>query len=136
MPDDLPDLTPEPRKKSVYVGAPACFLLEQAASQINEAFGGLNLFLVGSALERPDWRDIDLRLILDDDEFEKLFPNAVLTHWEHDVRWLLLTTSISLWLKQMTGLPIDFQIQPMTEANKRHSGKRNCIGMKIQKEQP
>lgn len=49
------------RVKSIYVGAPKCFALELALRQIDDAFGlygmtgGGGLYLVGSALERPDW---------------------------------------------------------------------------------
>src|SRR3546814_7590602 len=64
----------------------------------------------------------DVRLILEDAEFEKLFPDATLhsAAWEFDPRWLLLTVSISERLSRLTGLPIDFQFQPQTHANERH----------------
>ena len=122
------------RDKGVYIGAPACFALEQACQHISDALGGYGCYVVGSALERQDWRDVDVRYILSDEEFEKLFPNAIGKCWEHDARWLLLTVSISSWLSKQTGLPIDFQIQPQTHANERHSGPRNAVGMRISKE--
>lgn len=120
------------RKKQVYVGAPACFALEQACQQINDAFGDFGCYLVGSALQRPDWRDIDVRYIMPDDAFAQLFPTAG-KHWEHDPRWLLLTVSISNWLKIVTGLPVDFQIQPQTHANDKHKGLRSALGLRIAK---
>jgi hypothetical protein len=120
----------ESRKKWIYVGAPACFSLEAEARLLNDAFGGYGCYVVGSVLERPDWRDVDVRYILSDEEFAKLFPNAG-DHWEHDARWLLLITSISERLSRITGLPIDFQIQPQTHANERHKGQRNAIGLRI-----
>ena len=121
------------RKKAVYVGAPAIFALEQACREINDAFGGFGCYLVGSALERADWRDVDVRFILEDEEFAKLFPNAHDFGWERDARWLLLTVSISGWLSKVTGLPIDFQIQPQTHANERHKGPRSALGIRITK---
>jgi hypothetical protein len=121
------------RKKGVYIGAPACFALEQACQHIYDALGGYGCYVVGSALERQDWRDVDVRYILDDAEFETLFPDAADKNWEHDARWLLLTVSISAWLSQQTGLPIDFQIQPQTHANERHPGARNAVGLRIKK---
>jgi hypothetical protein len=129
-----------PRRKANYIGAPACFLLEQAAQHVAAAFGGYGLYQVGSSLERADWRDVDLRYILDDEEFARLFPDAG-EHWEFDPRWLLLTTSISAWLSKQTGLPIDFQFQPQAHANERHSKPRNALGIRItrrasQDEQP
>jgi hypothetical protein len=119
--------------KANYVGAPAVFALEQACAEIVAAFGGFGCYLVGSALERPDWRDVDVRYIMADDEFAALFPNAG-ESWEHDARWLLLTVSISDWLKKVTGLPVDFQFQPQTHANERHKGVRHALGLRIAKE--
>lgn len=118
--------------KACYVGAPAIFALELACTPINEAFDGFGCYLVGSALERRDWRDVDVRFIMQDEAFNKLFPNAG-QHWEHDVRWLLLTTSISGWLSKVTGLPVDFQFQPQTRANERHKGRRHALGIVIKK---
>ena len=122
------------KKKTSHVGAPAIFALELACQHVNEAFGGRSFghcYLVGSALERPDWRDIDIRLIMPDDEFFSLFPDA---HnrcmWEHDPRWILLTTGISMYLSKASGLPVDFQFQPQTFANERHSKTRHAIGMR------
>lgn len=121
---------PAARKKAIYIGAPACFALEMACQQVNAAFGGHGCFVVGSALERPNWRDVDVRMILTDDEFARLFPDAG-RYWEHNPRWLLMTTAISAWLSKATGLPIDFQFQPQTHANERHSGPRHAYGTSI-----
>lgn len=76
----------KPRKKFNYVGAPAVFALELAVAQVWQAFGGFGCYLVGSCLERRDWRDVDVRMILSDEEFAQLFPNAG-QHWEHDARY-------------------------------------------------
>jgi hypothetical protein len=64
-----------PRKKATHVGAPACFVLEREVQFLHRAFDG-HCYLVGSALERPDWRDIDVRMIMDDEAFVALFPDA------------------------------------------------------------
>lgn len=123
-----------PRTKGIYIGAPACFALELACKHINDAFGGFHCYVVGSALERPDWRDIDVRLILGDDEFDHEFPGTRENGtWEFDPKWLLLTVSLSSWLHQQTGLPVDFQIQPQTHANERHAGQRNPVGLHMMK---
>lgn len=128
---------PPKRKKGIYIGAPACFKLELACKEINDAFceRGYGIYVVGSVLERPDWRDVDLRMILSDEGFKELFPNAIVFDegkggtWEFDQRWLLLTTMISDRLSNLTGLPIDFQFQPVTYANARHKGMRSAIGV-------
>lgn len=119
------------RKKVSYVGAPAIFALDMACGHVNAAFGGFGCFLVGSALDRPDWRDIDVRLIMDDAEFKALFPGTQDLHWESDERWLLLTVSISRHLSQVTGLPVDFQFQPQSHANERHRKPRQALGIRF-----
>lgn len=121
----------KPHTKGIYVGAPACFLLEQCCQHLDRAFPGFGCYLVGSALERADWRDIDVRLIMDDREFAKLFPDVDMKagNWEFDARWLVMTIAISKWLKDQTGLPVDFQFQPQTHANERHKGPRNALGL-------
>ena len=101
---------PQKRTKGVYVGAPACFALEAACQDINRAFSGFGCYLVGSALERPDWRDIDVRFIMSDEAFRAEFPSAgPIEHarWEFDPKWILLTVSISERLSKLTGLPVD-----------------------------
>lgn len=124
----------KPRRKGIYIGAPAVFALEQACQHITKAFGMYGCYVVGSCLERPDWRDIDVRYILPDEEFAKLFPDAEIFPdgtgaWEFDARWLLLTVAVSDWLRKQTGLPVDFQFQPQTHANARHKGNRNAVGL-------
>lgn len=118
--------------KANYVGAPAIFALEQACREVSEAFDGFGCYLVGSAIQRPTWRDVDVRYIMADEEFAQLFPSAD-QHWEQDARWLLLTVSISERLSKVTGLPIDFQFQPQTYANEHHKGPRHSIGLRIAK---
>src|SRR5208282_4496459 len=54
------------RKKANYIGSPQVFALEQACRSINEAFDGYGCYLVGSCIERPDWRDVDVRFIMPD----------------------------------------------------------------------
>lgn len=125
--------------KSCYIGAPAHFALEMACKQIRAAFapgddGYGDIFIVGSCLERPDWRDVDVRMMLDDDSFAAMFPSVIRPYdaggtWEFDPRWTLMVTSISEWMKRQTGLPIDFQFQPMTHANEKHAGKRYAAGL-------
>jgi len=129
---------PKVRQKGIYIGAPACFALEEALRHVAEAFGAFGadddvfggIYIVGSVLQRPDWRDVDVRFIMGDEAFARLFPNAG-DYWEHDARWLLLTVAISERLARQTGLPIDFQFQPQSHANKHHRGPRSAVGMRI-----
>lgn len=115
-------------QKANYIGAPQVFTLELACKQINEAFGGFGCFLVGSSIQRADWRDVDIRLILPDDQFRNLFPDSEI-NYELDCRWLILSSSLSMFLSKVSGLPVDFQIQPQTKANLQHTGQRHAIGL-------
>jgi hypothetical protein len=98
-------------------------LLNDACIPIAEAFGSLP-YLVGSVTERPDYRDIDLRLILTDEDFDHWFRGRVML-------WSLICLTIGRHLASATGLPIDFQIQRRTEANEKHpDGARHPLGMR------
>lgn len=111
----------------VGVGMPAALHLEAFGREINDAFGHLP-YLVGSAAVGKHWRDVDVRLILPDDEFDALFP-AHTQPPHQDGRWGLLCAAISELARQRTGLPVDFQIQRMTYANDRHPGVRLALGI-------
>lgn len=119
-----------------YVGSPAIFRLGLACQQVNEAFPeSFGCFLVGSAIERPDWRDVDVRMILPDDAFAALFPRVAkvgdwgVASWEFDPRWILLANGTSQFLGTASGLPVDFQFQPQTYANRRHDKTRHPLGV-------
>lgn len=130
-------LEKKPRRKGIHIGAPACFALEIACKTINDAFKGFGCYVVGSVLERPDWRDVDVRFIMADADFDAEFPGTRERGiWEFDAKWLLLTVSISAWLSKQTGLPIDFQFQPQGHANDHHKGRRNAIGLKFAQATP
>lgn len=99
------------------------YRLDRACVMIRQGFRHPP-YLVGSAGDSADWRDVDVRLILPDDEFDALFGN------EHGVKlWEAMCASLALWIETHTGLPIDFQIQRMTEANETYPvGDRNPLG--------
>jgi hypothetical protein len=127
---------PEKRKKVSYIGVPAVFKLELACKHLNDAYGGFGCYVVGSALERPDWRDVDVVLILEDKQFSREFPavgDFSTGGFEFDTKWLLHTVALSEWLSAQTGLPIDFKIQPQTWANNRHNGTRHPHGLRFEK---
>lgn len=115
-----------------YVGAPEMFLLNQACRMVEEAFPfGYGTFLVGSSLHKRDWRDVDVRTIIPDEDYLRLFPGDLEASWRHPT-WSLICSSIALYLSKASGLPIDFQIQSFTEANKRYGGpehKRSALGL-------
>lgn len=111
--------------------------LNRSAEVVRRAFdqlGEVGIMLVGSSLMRPDFRDVDVRLVMTDDGYDKLFriepQHAELGH-PIDPLWSLLCTTISAWMSQQTGLPIDFQIQRMSNANAEHNGPRNALGITL-----
>lgn len=109
-------------KSNSYIPASAQFALDAASEAIHGAYDSYGVFLVGSCLERKDFRDVDVRCILADDEFEALFPKD-----ETQVlrpRWQVQCLALSAWLRSMTGLPIDFQFQKISVANERFKGAR------------
>lgn len=98
------------------------FALDLACGPICEAFGEPP-YLVGSVQERTAGprSDVDVRLILDDEKYDALISSPELR--------TMLDIAFSAYLHQLTGLPIDFQIQRRTEANAIHAGKRrNPLG--------
>lgn len=93
------------------------FLLDQWGRQLSEAFGQ-RPYLVGSTVQNSDHdpRDVDVRMLdplrLGNRPLARRTLNLVLT----------------LWGRQLTGLPIDFQFQTTREFHS-HDGKpRNPLG--------
>lgn len=136
-----PPREPKRRQKFNYLGVPATFKLDLACMNLYQAFclaekfGGI--YMVGSVLERPDFRDVDVVCILHDDDFAALFPDVqhhtdpLCAHFEMDPRWLILTVALSDWLSGQIGHPVDFKFQPMTFANGAHHRKcRHPLGLR------
>jgi hypothetical protein len=105
---------------------PVLHRLDLACKHIREVFGGFNgPFLVGSVQERTAGprSDVDLRLILNDEDYDALMagtPEGFAT---------LLDFALGAYVRELTDLPIDFQVQRSTEANAKHAGKqRNPLG--------
>lgn len=101
---------------------PMLFRLDLACKPIAEAFG-VEPYLVGSMQERTAGAlsDVDVRLILPDKKYDQLIKTPEMR--------TMLDLAFSGYLRDMTGLPVDFQIQRRTQANERHKGKqRNPLG--------
>lgn len=103
-------------RRGTTLGPHDLFLLDQWGRQLEEAFGDTP-YLVGS-VERGKltWRDVDVRMVN---------PLSV----EPDSLALrTINVAISLWGRQVTGLPIDFQFQGLLEFNSHGSQRRNPLG--------
>lgn len=101
------------RPHPVGVGMPQWLLLNEFADIVRDDFQ-TGVYLVGSALQGKAPRDIDVRVILPDDDCLTRFPSG--PHGEspvncHGTRWASQCLAYSALGKQMTGLPIDFQVQ-------------------------
>lgn len=114
-------------KRANYIGAPEFFELNQACRTIVEAYG-VCVYLVGSALERRDYRDVDIRCILNDEDFDQKYP-GITGNFSFDARWSLDCSAISLFLSKHSGLKIDFQFQRQTQANEEYDGARSAVGI-------
>ncbi len=87
------------------------------------SLGGV--YQVGSTL-RPNRehtrapRDVDVRLLVEDETWAALDPDA----------WRVLSDYIGRALEAETGMqPIDFQVQQRTAANAEHKGVRSALGV-------
>ncbi len=102
------------RPRPVGVGMPAWLLLNEYGRMLHQAFGAPP-YLVGSALRTKSPRDIDVRLVLDDARYRALVGNPA----ECDragTRWAMLCAAFSALGRQITGLPIDFQVKTQAAA--------------------
>ena len=92
------------------LGSPESLYLEHACYFISEALGETT-YLVGSATEKRDFRDVDVRVIFSDEKFAALFGPDAAPGCRLSPFWSLLCASISTYLSKVTDLPVDFQIQ-------------------------
>lgn len=94
-------------RRSRYLLVSEVELLRAWGRELYHAFGEMP-YLVGSALRTKDWRDVDVRIMLDGDKYDML------------IRYInprILNLSLSLWGQKATGLPIDCQVQQVWSAN-------------------
>ena len=108
-----------------YLDAPVLDALDLASIAVTKMFDG-HPYLVGSCLTKPDYRDVDIRSILFDEHYDRLF-----THSPHrDPLRHLIQKAITDRYVAETGLRIDYQIQRMSTANEKFpSGVRHPLGM-------
>jgi hypothetical protein len=108
------------------IGMPGHMYLELFGSMVWDYFDHAP-FLVGSALTGENPRDVDVRLMLDDDQYEH-FCGPYVTPERTNPRWAAICMAFSELGRKLTGLPIDFQIQRRGEANEKYPGRRQALG--------
>lgn len=85
---------------------------------------GCTPYLVGSVLTRRDYRDVDVRIILGEETFERLFGGNV--DWRTNRELTLANMALSALAREMTGLDVDCQVQRIDDANTEH-GQRHAL---------
>jgi hypothetical protein len=96
---------------------PAGIWLNKFGVIIRDYFGHVP-YHVGSSVTSKAWRDVDVRLILPDDEFIDRFGSIHASYV--DPRFAAIMLAFSALGTHMTGLPVDFQIQSQSDANKKY----------------
>lgn len=105
-----------------YLTTEQNFALEVACAPLSAA--GLHVYLVGSVLERANWRDVDLRCVDIEGEFGSIIDNPVMLR--------IVNAAMSGWLRERTGLPVDFQFQSMAENQTYRGNSRSAMGILIE----
>jgi len=109
------------------VGQPQGMLLNEFGERLRAIFGEV-AYHVGSSMtseKSTGWRDVDVRLMLDDDVWEQMkLGNPENPHT--NAKWRALCIVFSDYGRHLTGLPIDFQLQQRSHANANYSRKQGC----------
>ncbi|WP_433067436.1 hypothetical protein [Dactylosporangium sp. CS-033363] len=106
---------PGPHRVRSYLGSPGLLLLNHVSVMLREAYDVVP-YLVGSSTLTRAWRDVDVRIMVPDLRFEQMFP-GLRDPLHRNPLWSLHCGSVSLWMRDATGLPVDFQVQPVSYAN-------------------
>jgi len=118
------------KKRFNYLRQPHIGRVSIALAPLLEALNEHSAYFVGSVLERPNFNDIDIVIIMDDAKYDSLFGKSGNTDIAAFSKWF--NASSSELLRFMTGLPIDFRVQKMSVANKNYpSQPRDPIGLNV-----
>lgn len=108
------------------VGWPASVKLHIFGRLLLDTFGEMP-YLVGSAAKGKGWRDVDVVVLMGKEKFYHWTGS----HGQRGIRYESICAAFSLLGKEITGLPIDFKIQPVKWANEKHQGPRDAIGLRM-----
>jgi hypothetical protein len=102
------------------IGMPAQLALDRFGYVINAIFGEYPYHVGSSAIHKAaepatGFKDVDVRLILDEGRYAESFGDP--EHPFDNERWCEACEALSMLGREMTGLPIDFQIQSRSHAN-------------------
>lgn len=108
------------------VGQPDSYLLNMFGVEVRQAFGETAYHVGSSLTEKRGWRDVDVRLILDDGEYVGYFGDP-LTPAHNALRLMSWNLAWSILGRHITRLPIDFQFQQQSLANEEFAGPRSAL---------
>ena len=117
----------------VSVGGPQSMLLNAWGVHVWDVFGA-RPYLVGSSVFSKQFRDVDVRVMLDDAGWDRFLP-GVPHEGAHRIHpaWSGLCMAFSAWGQVFTGLPIDFQLQHVDVANEKWPVNREPLGSRIRR---
>lgn len=117
--------TQEDKPRVNYLPSPlALFKLRLFGSMVHDLLGE-HAYLVGSVLERPDFRDVDVRILLEDEDFARIFGDE--DSWITNPALRLANMAMSALARELTGLEVDCQFQQTSEANAHNDGQRQPL---------
>jgi len=111
------------------VGMPESLYLDEFARQLYYVFQATP-YMVGSSVHKKKWRDVDIRILLTKKEWDK-FGFGKVEEEHQNGKWCAYCMAFSELGRKITGLPIDFQIQELDDANKKYQGQRNALIFKL-----
>lgn len=109
--------------RNIALDIAAVRLLDDWGKALRSAFPtAFGPYHVGSSFKGAGtWRDVDVRIILPDPDFDCL---AAI------IRPRRLNLMLTLWGRQVTGLPVDCQVQAQSWANEKYPHPRNPLGLR------
>lgn len=111
-------------RANYIVSPPALFRLRLFGDAVRRLTGE-RAYLVGSVLHRRDHRDIDVRIMLNDPTFERMFGGD--GNWVTNGSLTLANMALSALAKEISGLEVDCQIQRTSDANAEYDFQRQPL---------
>lgn len=110
----------EPRRRATSLSPPDFLLLDQWGCHLCEVFDE-TAYCVGSVTRGArDYRDVDVRMLL---------PDGAEWVAASKIRLRAVNLAVSMWGRQATGLPIDFQFQPSEDFHGYDDEHRHALGI-------
>lgn len=100
-------------------------LLDDFGYHLRAIFGDY-AYHVGSSVRSSDWNDVDVRYIMDDDQYAHEGYGDP-ENPQGSQKWVSVCLALSQFGRVLTGLPIDFQIQQQSYANAHFSQQDGCM---------